>query len=169
MQGVKSASQDLMQLQNSNNKTLKGIGKAAAIADITIKTAQSAMNIYNGFSTIPIIGPALGIAGAAAAIAYGAEQIGKVKGAKKGGIMTGGIRGVDSIPAMLTPGELVAPEKNFDEVVNAVANQRLQQQGFGGPGGDMHLTIGFTDNAVEILEKKLYERQRNGTASVRLF
>jgi hypothetical protein len=39
----------------------------------------------------------------------------------KGGVVTGGISGRDSVPAMLMPGELVTPAKNFDEVVNAVS------------------------------------------------
>lgn len=115
---------ELTQLQQSNNAALKSIGKAAAVADITIKTAQSAMNIYTAFSTIPFIGPALGVAGAAAAIAFGGEQIGKVLSAQEGGIVPGINRGFDSTPAMLQPGELVVPRQNFDQVVQSVAAQR---------------------------------------------
>src|SRR5581483_2202908 len=63
-QGTKKAFADLAELQQSSNSTLKAIGKVAAIANIIIKTAESAMNIYEGFSTIPIVGPALGVAGA---------------------------------------------------------------------------------------------------------
>lgn len=122
IQGVKSATGELVALQNSRNSTLKAIGKAAAVAQITVKTAESAINIYNGFSTIPIVGPALGIAGAAAAVAYGAEQIGNVTGAQDGGLIEGGIAGRDSVPALLEPGELVVPRRNFDDVVGSVQN-----------------------------------------------
>ena len=123
VQGAKSASADLVQLSQSKNETLKGIGKAASIAQITIATAESAMNIYKGFSAIPIVGPALGIAGAAAAVAFGAERIGAVTAAADGGLIEGGISGRDSVPALLMPGELVVPRKNFDDVVGAVSGE----------------------------------------------
>lgn len=120
VQGFKSATAELVALQQSKNETLKTIGKAAAVAQISIKTAEAAMNIYAGFSTIPIIGPALGIAGAAAAIAFGAEQIGNVLSAAEGGLVEGGVPGKDSVPALLMPGELVVPKRNFNDVVGAV-------------------------------------------------
>ncbi len=120
VKGASSAADDLVELSQSKNSTLKGIGKAAAVAQITMKTAEAAMNIFNGFSIIPIVGPALGVAGAAAAIAFGAEKIGTVTAAADGGLMTGGIPGRDSIPTLTMPGELVVPTRNFDQVVGAV-------------------------------------------------
>lgn len=124
VQGAAKGFGELAQLQQSSNSTLKSIGKAAAIANIIMQTATSAMNIYAGFSTIPIIGPALGIAGAAAAVAFGAEQLGKVNGAAEGALVTGGIRGKDSVPFMLQAGEIVAPETNFEEVIGSIRAKR---------------------------------------------
>lgn len=118
--GAKSAAGELVQLQQSKSKELKAIGKAAGVAQITISTAESAMNIYKGFSTIPIIGPALGVAGAAAAVLFGGERIRQVVSAADGGLIEGGVAGKDSVPAMLMPGELVVPRKNFNDVVGAV-------------------------------------------------
>lgn len=155
--GTKNAFGELAALQNSENKELKAIGKAAAVANIIIKTAESAMNIYAGFATIPIIGPALGVAGAAAAVAYGAEQIGKVTAANTGGIITGGIPGIDSVPAMLTPGELVVPERNFEEVVNATRSAR---QG-GGPGAATVELI-LRGDLAELIEARIIERENLG-------
>ncbi len=120
VQGAKTAGGELVALQQSTNSTLKGIGKAAALSQIAIATSESAMNIYRGFSTIPIVGPALGVAGAAAAVAFGAERAGSVISAFDGGLITGGVKGVDSVPALLAPGELVVPERNFEQVVGAV-------------------------------------------------
>ncbi len=122
-QGTKSAFGELAQLQQSSNSTLKSIGKAAAVANIIIKTAESAMNIYAGFSTIPIVGPALGVAGAAAAIAFGAEQVGRVTAAASGALVGGSGSG-DTQPFMLEPGELVSPKRNFNEVVSGVQTER---------------------------------------------
>lgn len=109
IQGVKSATSQLAELQNSRNSTLKGIGKAAAITQIGIDTAKAAMSIYAGFATIPIIGPALGVAGAAAAIAFGLEKANQVRSAQEGGVVPGTGSG-DIIPAFLEPGEIVVPK-----------------------------------------------------------
>lgn len=164
VQGAGQAAGELVALQQSTNATLKSIGKAAAIADITIKTAQSAMNIYTGFSTIPIVGPALGVAGAVAAVAFGAERISQVTRAADGGRITGpGGPRSDIIPAALSNGEFVTPAKNYNETVNAVAQQRLAEQGFssaGAGGGRMDVVIGFQDDAFRIIEEKLNERRR---------
>jgi hypothetical protein len=136
-QGSKKAFGELAQLTQSSNETLKGIGKVAAIANIVIKTAESAMNVYNGFSTIPIIGPALGIAGAAAAVAFGAEQIGQVRKARKGMVITGGVPGVDSVPVIAQQNELISPAQNFEEVIGSVRAKRAADEITGGSGGGM--------------------------------
>lgn len=53
-------------------------------------------------------------------------------GAQQGGLIEGGVQGRDSVPALLEPGELVAPRRNFDEVVNAVAASRASGGGING-------------------------------------
>lgn len=172
-QGTKQAFGELAQLQASSNDTLKGIGKVAAIANIVIKTAESAMNIYAGFSTIPIIGPVLGVAGAAAAVAFGAEQISKVNSAAAGGLATGGIPGVDSIPFLLQEGELVTPTKNFEEVVGSVAATRMAREqglvpGEGGGGNSLSITINgdvlADDVYIDRLVEKISDRVEFGNA-----
>lgn len=168
-QGTKKATTELAQLQTSSNSTLKAIGKGAAIANIVMQTAVSAMNIYAGFSTIPIVGPALGIAGAAAAVAFGGEQIGKVTAAADGGLMTGGIAGRDSIPTLTMPGEVVVPTRNFDEVVNAVADQRIRQDDSGRGGlasveGTVGVSIEFMgDDAEKVITARQTQARALGT------
>jgi hypothetical protein len=161
-QGAKSAFGDLAQLQQSGNAELKAIGKAAAVANIAIKTAESAMNIYAGFSTIPIVGQVLGVAGAAAAIAFGVEQTGQVLAAADGGVVTGGIPNVDSVAARLMPGELVVPKRNFEETVSAVANQRagVTDSDEGSGGGVAEIVLTLKDDLVNFIEAKLVERQK---------
>lgn len=124
VQGFKQGAGELEQLTRSKNSTLKTIGKGAAIANIAIKSAEGAMNAYAGFSVIPIIGIPLGIAAAGAIIAFGVERTADVLAAQTGGLVTGGVPGRDSVSALLTPGELVTPTQNFEEVVSAVANAR---------------------------------------------
>lgn len=55
------------------------IAKAAAIAQATIKTYESATSAYASLSGIPYVGPALGAAAAAAAIVAGAANIAQIK------------------------------------------------------------------------------------------
>lgn len=53
-------------------------GKAAAIAQTTITTYQSAVSAFNSLSGIPIVGPALGAIAAAAAVASGIASVRKI-------------------------------------------------------------------------------------------
>jgi len=160
-QGSKQAFGELAQLTQSSNATLKGIGKAAAVANIIIKTAESAMAIFAGFSTIPIIGPALGMAGAAAAVAFGAEQVGRVTSAATGGVVTGTGYG-DKVPYLLEPGELITPRQNFNEVVNSVAQSRGMSGDGEEGGGSVMVELSLKDDLMDFVETKLIERQRIG-------
>lgn len=161
VQAFDKSSSNLIRLQNSKNATLKAVGKAAAISNITISTAQSAVDIIKGFTAaIPIFGFPLGVAAAAAMIAYGAEQIGDVLAANKGGVVPG-VGNVDSIPAMLTPGELVVPAQNFDEVINAVSSSR-SGSGNGAAGGYAHVILELRGELMDFIETKLVERSRLG-------
>ena len=123
VQGAKAVGNELVALGQSKNAALKAIGKAAAISQITIATAESAVTIAQQVSkvipfpfSVPIAAALVG-----ARIAFGAEQIGKVVGAAEGGLIEGGTSGVDSVPALLSPGELVVPRRNFNDVVGAAS------------------------------------------------
>lgn len=165
-QGTQSAFGDLTRLTQSNNQTLKTIGKVSAAASVTMSTAESAMNVYKGFSTIPIVGQALGVAAAAAAVAFGGEQLARVLAANEGGLVTGGIAGMDSVPAMLTPGELVVPQQNFDEVINSVIAARTGSAPSGGSGSfggsDVRVLIDLTQDASQLITAKQIEDSRLG-------
>lgn len=124
---TKSAADSFVALSQSKNTQLKEIGKAAAKVQIGIDTAKGAMAVYANFQTAipyPPVSIPLGLAAAAALTLYGAERISQVQGAAEGGLITGGIPGVDSVPVLAQQGELIAPAKNFDEVVGAVRTQR---------------------------------------------
>jgi hypothetical protein len=125
IEAAKSISGELVALAQSKNSTLKAIGKAAAIAQITIATAESAVTLTQQIQrvvpfpfSVPVIAALVG-----ARIAFGAEQIANVRGAARGALVEGPGSG-DTQPFMLEPGELVAPRKNFDEVVGSVRSSR---------------------------------------------
>ena len=153
----------------SEQNTLKAAGQVAASAQIVVQTAVSAMNIFQGWSVIPFVGYALGIAGAAGAVLFGAEQLRKVWAAADGGVMTGGIPGRDSIPTLTMPGELITPTKNFNEVVNSVAERRAAEMARGvGPvgegvgGGMVHVVIDLTRNAARLITAQQLEARDLG-------
>jgi hypothetical protein len=162
--GTQEASGQLVQLSNSKNAQLKAIGKAAAVTQIAIDTAKGAMAVYANFQTaipFPPVSIPLGLAAAGAMIAYGAERTANVIGAAEGGIITGGIPNIDSVPVMAQQGELVVPKKNFEEVVNAVRSQREGNPGESSSGaGFAEIVISFKDDLMEFIEAKLVERSR---------
>jgi len=129
VEGEKTMAGELVGLAQSKNSTLAAIGKAAAVTQITIATAESAVKVAQSVIDVlpfPINVP-VAVALAGARIAFGAEQISNVVGAAEGGLITGGIPGVDSVPAFLQEGELVAPRSNFEEVVGGVQRSRASR------------------------------------------
>lgn len=67
------------------------VGKAAAVAQTTIDTYQSATAAYKSMAGIPVVGPALGIAAATAAALAGAANIKKILAVKTDGIGSGNV------------------------------------------------------------------------------
>lgn len=171
---AKNAANDLAALAQSKNNVLKGIGKAATIANIIMATNESAMRMISGFSTIPIIGPALGYAAAGAVIAYGGTRVGEVLGLAEGGRVTGGIPGRDSVPALLSPNELVVPAQNFEDVVSAAARDMLAdpESKVSAPGGiaatsqprDVRVVIEMRGDAGRMLTARQNEDRALGVS-----
>lgn len=86
----------IAQLASSGNEKLARIGKAAAITQTVIQTYQSATAAYASMAGIPVIGPALGIAAAAAAIAAGMANVAAIRAQSTStgaGYMSGGYTG----------------------------------------------------------------------------
>jgi hypothetical protein len=70
---------DLATLMGSSSRKMFEVGKAAAIAQTIIDTYAAAQAAYKAMAGIPIVGPALGIAAAAAAIAAGLTRVQAIK------------------------------------------------------------------------------------------
>jgi len=70
----------LSSLQNSKNKEAAAAGKAAAIVLATIDTFRAATAAMAALSGIPIVGPALGIAAAAAIVSAGLANVARISG-----------------------------------------------------------------------------------------
>lgn len=113
-QAASDALTNLSSLQRSENKKQAAIGKAAAIAQTVINTYSSAQSAYSAMAGIPYVGPFLGIAAAAAAVAAGMANVQAIRsqnvGFRTGGSMViGGSGGPDSqnVSFRGTPGERV--------------------------------------------------------------
>lgn len=158
----------LSTLTRTGNKKLFEIGKAAAIASAVVNTAQA---VTKALSQYP---PPFSFAAAAAQGVAGAVQISAIQaqGLNQGGVVAGftGTPGKDSVPGMLTPGELIVPNQNFDEVINAVAQSRISSGSSPGASDSgqsmMQVVIGFTDDAFQIIEQKLVERRAIGVGII---
>jgi hypothetical protein len=75
MKAVDETSRQLLQTITETTAEGAAIGKAAAVAATTIDTYKAAMAAYSAVAGVPIIGPALGVAAAGAAIAVGASAV----------------------------------------------------------------------------------------------
>jgi len=118
----------ISQLQNAKNKEMAAVGKAAAIATATVDTYKAANAAYSAMAGIPIVGPALGAAAAAAAIATGLMNVGKIVGVQ---FAVGTPNVTQDMLATVHAGEIIVP-KTFAEGIR-----------------DGDLMIGNTDNLFE--------------------
>ena len=141
---------------------LVAVGKAAGIAQATIDTAQGAIAAYQAMAHIPYIGPALGIAAAAAITAYGAERIAEIGGIKmaEGGLVKATTGGVPAIIGEGGSDEAVLPlndTKTLSRIGDAIGNTTN--------GADTNVTITLNVNATGGLPAflaELTEATRNG-------
>lgn len=147
-------------LQSSSNSTLFNIGRAGALAMAYIDGKAA---VIKALASAP---PPFNYALAAAVGLAVAAQIGQIASASPpkmadGGMITGGISGTDSVPAMLMPGELVVPTRNFEEVVGAVGGNRDSE--IFGNDNQMGIVIGFdSDEAGQVLTAQQIENQALG-------
>jgi len=80
------------------------IYKGFKIAETCVNTYSAAMAAYNAMAGIPIVGPALGVAAAAAAIAYGMAQVASISSMQPGNSGTAATGySVPSVSATTTP------------------------------------------------------------------
>jgi hypothetical protein len=101
-------------------------GKAAAVAQATISTYQSAVQSYNSLSGIPVVGPALGAAAAGVAVASGLMNVKKilsVKTPKGGGGSAPSGGGAPSSPAS-APTFNVVGNAGVNQIANTLGTQQ---------------------------------------------
>jgi len=154
----------LEQNGRQGNKALFLLQKSAAIAGAIVSTAQG---VASALALGPVGIPLAGIIGAAGAAQVGLIASTAIQGFAKGGEITGGIPGQDSVGILAQRGEIIAPKSNFNEVIGSVrAKREAEKVTANGGGGVMEVIVGFADNAFELIESKLIERQRLGISTL---
>lgn len=161
VQGFKQTSTSLATLAKSKNSTMKGIGKAAARTNAAIATAEGAIKAYTSLSGIPIVGPVLGAAAAAALVSYGVEQQSAISAMQTGGFVPGAQGGArDRVPTMLEPGELVVPASVAPNFIQAAGIPDTQAVDSDEGQGASVIEIMLEDRAGEVISLE----QREGRA-----
>lgn len=166
VQQAREGASQLIQLTNSKNATLKGIGKAAAATNAAIATAEGAIKAYASLAGIPIVGPALGAAAAAALFAYGVEQQQQIAAMATGGFVQNTIGGSrDRVPTMLEPNELVVPSAiapNFIQAAGVPDTQGREALNNNEDSGTSRIEIMLQDRAGEFISLEQREGRSLG-------
>lgn len=129
----------LSQLQNSKSKEAFEVGKAAAVANATISMYEGATGAYKAMAGIPVVGPALGIAAAAALVATGVMNISNIS-SQEPGFETGGIPGIypgtsyrgDQISTTVNSGEMLLnfpQQKRLFDIANGTQAAESKSSG----------------------------------------
>jgi hypothetical protein len=115
----------MMNSLDKNSRWQFNLWKAFAIQQAIVNTHAAAIAGYNAMVGIPIVGPALGAAAAAAAIAFGGAQVARIstadfQGAEEGAV----IRGVPG-----STGNLIrVGENNKDEAIIPLEDDEAQER-----------------------------------------
>lgn len=101
-------------------------GKALAIAQTTIDTYQSATASYKSLAGIPVVGPALGFAAAAVAIAAGLANVKKILSVQVPGVSSGVSSVGGSLSAPLQPQPVRTSTQLPQDQINAIGNSTVR-------------------------------------------
>lgn len=144
-QAAQNSLGQLASLRSSNDKKLAAIGKSSAIAQTTIDTYRGAQGAAAALAPIPIIGPALAVAAAAAFIVAGLARVRTIAGTplQKGITEVPGVGTRDNFPAMLAPKE---------RVIDANTNQDLK--GFLSGNSQMNALLSSIDSKLDRLNNR---------------
>ena len=118
------------------------VWKGAAQVQAVVDTYAGATAAFKSLAGIPVVGPALGYAAAAAAVAAGMQRVAMIRSQKfqekkaMGGVVSG-MRGTDNVPAMLTAGEFVVSRQS----TQAIGQDRLEELNASGQMAGTNQTI----------------------------
>lgn len=138
---LKDTLSNLSALTSSSSEELFAIGKAASLANATVSGYEA---VQKALASAPppfnfALAALVGVASAANIAKIAGSQPPKATGAANGALVTGGVSGQDTNPFMLAKGEIVAPEKSYDNVIDGELRARGYVKG------------GENDDIIEVL------------------
>ena len=154
----------MVKASHSKNKEIAAISKAFALYQIAVDTRKAAIGGYNAMVNIPVVGPALAVAAAAAAIAFGAEQAAAVTSAQPK-MAEGGM-----IPATSGGRSVTISEAGRDEAIVPLddpSTVRRIQNAVGG-AGDMTVVINVDGQKLAQALVNSYNKGRDINAVTRI-
>lgn len=162
-QDKKKTFADITNMLRTGSKEQMAVQKAQGMAQAAISSYQAANSAYSALAGIPIIGPALGAAAAAAALAYGLGNVAQISGIKlaEGGLVkavTGGV------PAVIGEGgsdEAVLPLDD-SQAMRRIGGAIAEESGGAMGGVVVNINVQATGGVEAILEQ-LTDAARTGT------
>ncbi|MEG8265806.1 hypothetical protein MKS78_18705 [Acinetobacter baumannii] len=131
--------------QSAGYKAMFAMSKAFAVAQALINAPQTFSNVYTSVSAIPLIGPYIAPALAAAAVGVQLAQAAQIKQTSLTGMAHNGI---DNVPAegtwLLDGGERVLNPNQNKDLTNYLNNQKI-----------VDLKLWFTTTAKQMLKRML--------------
>lgn len=175
--GTQTALGNLSNLRISHSKHAFEVGQAAAIANATMNTFTAATAAYTAMAGIPIVGPALGAAAAAAAVASGFVNIQQIS-AQKFQPAGRAHAGLTEVPSNLDNKSFVL--QGGERVVATNQNQDLkeflseQKAGKSANSPNYHITLNYSgaggkgdaEDMAEIVIKEIRRRSEMGVTVV---
>lgn len=158
----KSTLENITGMLRTGSKEQMAVQKAQGMAQAAISTYQAANSAYAALAPIPIIGPALGAAAAAAAIAYGLNNVAQISGIKlaEGGLVKAVTGGVPAIIGEGGSDEAVLP-LNDSQAMRRIGGAIAEESGSIG-GVVVNINVQATGGVESILEQ-LTDAARTGT------
>ena len=152
-------------LTKSGSKAAFIAQKAAALAQAYVATNLAAASAL-AVPPQPNFGLALA-AKVAGGINIAAIAATAIQGFAKGGVVTGGMPGVDSVPIMAQRNEIVSPAQSFDELIGSVRAKREAEK-LGGTmvGSGIDIEVSFKDNIGDFIEMNILERRALGVSGI---
>ena len=150
-QNAASAIEGVAAINKNASKENFAVWKAAAKVQAVVDTYAGATAAYKSLAGIPVVGPALGFAAAAAAVAAGMQRVAQIDAAKyqpkkaMGGMISGQ-RGSDNVPAMLTSGEFVINRQSV-QTAGQENLERINETGQIGSQDQQVINISTFDSA----------------------
>lgn len=121
LKGTKGIFSQLSELSEEGSEEQK----AFAIMETVINTYDAAMSAYKSLSGIPVVGPALGAAAAAVAVASGIQQVNKIKSTTKENASVNGDAAATA--PQVEQSALVTPLLNEESDLTRMSNIPVQQ------------------------------------------